>query len=487
MTSASDVTGLDDLRTLIEQGTVIDSVVHDSRHVTPGALYACLRGEHFDGHDFAADAVQLGATALLTDHRLDGIGGAPDGAGVIPQIVVDDTRLRLGPIAAEVAGHPSRALATVGITGTNGKTTTAALMAAIFEAAGLPCGVVGTLSGARTTPEAPELQAVLRGFVAEAKTAAVLEVSSHALAMHRADGTEFDAVVFTNLGHDHLDLHGTYESYFRAKALLFDPSFSNVGVVNVDDAHGRLIADTAESDRPGRAFRVVGYSLSDVSAVEVTAGDHRYVWRGRDVYVPMGGDFNVFNSLAALTTAVELGIDADIAIAGLAGVAAVPGRFEVIDTDESRRRGISVVVDYAHTPDGLERVLAAAREVVGGRGAVSVVFGCGGNRDQAKRRAMGAVAAGAADRVLITSDNPRNESPEQIIDEILGGIEPDMRGQISTQADRREAIAEAINAAAPGDIVVVAGKGHETTQEFADRTIAFDDRAVAREILEALA
>ena len=480
-----DVTGLADLRALLEQGKVIESVVHDSRLATPGSLYACLRGDHFDGHDFAVDAVRAGSIAVLVDHRLDGLD--VDGAGPVAQILVDDTRLRLGPIAAEVAGHPSRALATVGITGTNGKTTTAALLAAIFEAAGRPCGVVGTLSGPRTTPEAPELQSVLAGFVADAKTAAVLEVSSHALAMHRVDGTEFDAVVFTNLGHDHLDLHGTHEAYFRAKAKLFDPSFTGLGVVNLDDAYGRLIADASVSEQPGREFRVAGYSTSDLSAVEVSASDHRYVWRGRHVRVPMGGDFNVSNSLAALTTAVELGIDADVAVGGLVELASVPGRFEVIDTAQSRRRGISVVVDYAHTPDGLERVIAAAQAVVGVGGGVSVVFGCGGDRDRAKRPVMGRVAAAAADRVIVTSDNPRHEPPEQIIHEVLAGIETGSHADVSAIVDRREAIVQAIERATTGDVVVVAGKGHEATQEFTDHTIEFDDRAVARAILEALA
>ena len=487
MTPAADLTGVERVRTLVEQRTVTATAVHDSRLVTPGSLYACLRGEHFDGHEFAGDAVRAGATAVLTDHVLDELDRTPDDGGATPQIVVDDTRLRLGPIAAELAGHPSRALTTVGITGTNGKTTTAALMASIFEAAGRSCGVVGTLYGSRTTPEAPELQSVLSGFVADAKTAAVLEVSSHALAMHRVDGTEFDVVVFTNLGHDHLDLHGTYEAYFRAKAKLFEASFSSVGVVNLDDAHGRLIADAAPSEQPGREFRVVGYSLSELSEVEVTATEHRYVWRGRHVIVPMGGDFNVSNSLAALTTAAELGIDLDVAVAGLATAGSVPGRFEVIDTVASRRRGISVVVDYAHTPDGLERVLAAARAVVGAGGAVSVVFGCGGDRDRAKRPVMGAVAAGAADRVIVTSDNPRTEPPEQIIDEILDGIAEDSPSTITAVVDRREAIGEAIRSAVAGDVVIVAGKGHEGTQEFADRIIEFDDRAVAREFLEALA
>ena len=477
-----DVTGLADLRALLEQGKVIESVVHDSRLATPGSLYACLRGDHFDGHDFAADAVRSGAVALLVDHRLDEL----DAEGrTIAQIVVDDTRLRLGPIAAELAEHPSRSLATVGITGTNGKTTTAALMAAIFEAAGRPCGVVGTLSGPRTTPEAPELQAALAGFVADGRTAAVLEVSSHALAMHRVDGTAFDAVVFTNLGHDHLDLHGTHEAYFRAKAMLFDPSFASLGVVNLDDAYGRLLADAAASDEPGREFRIVGYSTTELSGVDVTAGAHRYVWRGHQVHVPLGGDFNVSNSLAALTAAVELGIDADVAIAGLGASAPVPGRFEVIDSVESARREIAVVVDYAHTPDGLERVIAAARSVVGPGGSVVVVFGCGGDRDRAKRPAMGRVAAAAADRVIVTSDNPRSEPPEQIIDEILSGVGPSSRGDIAVVVDRREAIRTAIEGASSGDVVVIAGKGHEATQEFADHTTDFDDRAVALEFLEA--
>ncbi len=482
MAAIHDVTGLSDLRSLVDQGIVIGSVVHDSRKVTSGSLYACLRGEHFDGHAFAGDAVRAGATAVLTDHVLDVLSAANGAVDTVPQIVVDDTRLRLGPIAAEIADHPSRTLATVGITGTNGKTTTAAVMASIFEAAGRPCGVIGTLHGARTTPEAPELQSVLSEFVASGRTAAVLEVSSHALAMHRVDGTEFDAVVFTNLGHDHLDLHGSQEEYFRAKARLFTPSFARLGIVNVDDTYGRLIADTARADGE---FRVVTYSLAEVSDVEVTATAHRYVWRGRQVEVPLGGDFNVANSLAALTTSAEVGIDPDVAVSGVANLAAVPGRFEVIATDESRRRGITVVVDYAHTPDGLSRVLDAARAVVTDAGTLTVVFGCGGNRDRAKRPEMGAVASRGADRVVITSDNPRDESPQAIIDEILGGIEPGSRADVITLIDRRAAIAEAVASAGAGDVVVIAGKGHESTQEFGDRVIEFDDRAVAREFLEA--
>ena len=482
MAPTADETGLSDLRAVIAQGVAIHSVVHDSRAVGDGSLYACLRGEHFDGHAFAADAVRAGATAVLTDHPLGALR-APATDAVVPQIVVDDTRLRLGPIAAEIAGHPSRALTTVGITGTNGKTTTAALLATILDGAGRPCGVVGTLHGTRTTPEAPELQALLQGFIDAGRTAAVLEVSSHALALHRADGTEFDAVVFTNLGHDHLDLHGSQEEYFRAKARLFSPTFSNLGVVNVDDPHGRLIADTAACEDAGREFRVVTYSRSEISDEEVTAAALRYQWRGRRVEVPMGGDFNVANSLAALTTAAELGIDLDVAIDALSTAPAVPGRFEVVESEASRRREITVVVDYAHTPDGLALVLEAARHVAG-TGALTVVFGCGGDRDRAKRPAMGAVASRHADRVVVTSDNPRTESPEQIIAEIVGGIDRDSSAEILTVTDRRDAIAEAITSARAGDVVVIAGKGHEMMQEFADTTVEFDDRAVAREVLE---
>ncbi len=226
------------------------------------------------------------------------------------------------------------------------------------------------------------------------------------------------------------------------------------------------------------------YSVTELSEVEVTAASHRYVWRGRRVEVPIGGDFNVANSLAALTTAVELGIEPDVAIDGLSTPVAVPGRFELVDTDESRRSGITVIVDYAHTPDGLERLLEAGRAIVGPTGALTVVFGCGGNRDRAKRPEMGAVASRSADRVVITSDNPRDEPPSAIIDEILGGVDRGSSAEVVAVTDRREALLDAITSARAGDVVIIAGKGHESTQEFADRTIEFDDRAVAREILE---
>jgi UDP-N-acetylmuramoyl-L-alanyl-D-glutamate--2,6-diaminopimelate ligase len=474
----ADVTGLDRAAELLDHGLIVTDVVHDSRQVGPGSVYVCLRGQTFDGHRFAADAVASGAVAIVTDHHLD---------VTVPQIVVDDTRLRVGPLAAVFAGHPSRSLLTVGITGTNGKTTTAQLLEAIFGANGWRTGVIGTLHGPRTTPEAPDLQRALRGFVDDGAHAAVLEVSSHALALHRADGTEFDAVVFTNLGRDHLDLHGSQEEYFRAKARLFSPDFAPLAVINVDDTHGRLLADTVASTEPGRELRVVPVSADQVSDVVVDASSHGYRWRGIDVVVPIGGRFNVANSLAAITTAVELGVDPQVAVDGLRSVGAVPGRFEVVRSSAAEHRGFTVIVDYAHTPDGLAEVLRSARGVADPGGSVVVVFGCGGGRDRPKRPEMGRVASELADRVVVTSDNPRGEDPEAIIGDIIEGVPSHLLHRFVIEPDRRTAIDRAIAGAQRGDVVVLAGKGHERTQEFADHTIDFDDRRVAAELLEALA
>jgi len=455
----------------------VATVTHDSRVIGADALFACLRGATFDGHDFAAGAAAAGAVALLVDHEL-----APTASGGLPQLVVDDTRRALGPLAAAIDGHPSRALTTVGITGTNGKTTTAAMTAAIFEANGWRTGVLGTLAGTRTTPEAPELQQRLSGFVSAGCAAAVLEVSSHALALHRVDGTAFDAVVFTNLGRDHLDLHGSPEAYFRAKALLFSTAFSPLAVVNVDDPHGRLLADSLAQSADAPA--VVELTRADLGEVAVSPTGHSYRWRGQRVEVPIGGDFNVANSHAALVVATELGVPLDTAIEGLRTMPPVPGRFERVEAADAR--GFTVVVDYAHTPDGLAELLLAARHAVEPSASVIVVFGCGGERDQEKRPEMAAVAAVGADRVIVTSDNPRSEDPAAIVGEIVAGVPERYRARVTSNTDRRAAIADAIGVARPGDIVVIAGKGHETTQDLGDRTIEFDDRVVARSILEDL-
>jgi UDP-N-acetylmuramoyl-L-alanyl-D-glutamate--2,6-diaminopimelate ligase len=440
-------------------------VVHDSRQVAPGVLFACLVGEHDDGHRFAESAVAAGAVALLVERELP---------VAVPQIVVDDARRALGHLAAAVHDHPSTALTTVGITGTNGKTTSAHLLAAALTGTGVEVGVLGTLSGARTTPEAPDLQRHLAGFRDAGLGAVVMEVSSHALALHRVDGTRFDVAVFTNLGRDHLDLHHSIEEYFRAKARLFTPELASMGVVNRDDPYGRLLLDVG-----GIPMRTFG--LDDAVDASATADGHRFRWRGREVIVPIGGDVNLPNSLAVLATCEALDLDLDAAVAGLASAGPVPGRFELVGADLDL--GFAVVVDYAHTPDGLDVLLASARRLAAD-GRVIVVVGCGGDRDRDKRRHMGAAAAEGADVVVITSDNPRSESPDAIIEEVLDGVAPRYRGHLVVEADRRAAIGRALDEARHGDVVVIAGKGHETTQTIGTTAHPFDDRVVAREFLE---
>jgi UDP-N-acetylmuramoyl-L-alanyl-D-glutamate--2,6-diaminopimelate ligase len=449
-----------------DPATPVTGMTHDSRLVVEGSMFACVRGEHHDGHDYASAAVAAGATALLVDHELADVG--------VGQLVVTDTRLAMGPVAAAVHGQPSAGMQVVGITGTNGKTTTTHLLAAIIRATGTATSVIGTLSGSKTTPEAPELQQRLTAARAAGDGAVVMEVSSHALAMHRVDGTHFAAAVFTNLGNDHLDLHGTIEAYFRAKARLFTPELSAVGIANGDDPHGRLLLDAAP-------IEMVPFSLADAADLVVTADHHELTWRGERLSVPLGGAFNVANTLAAATTAATLGVAPATIAAGLAAAATVPGRFERI-RPAGGGGDVAVIVDYAHTPDGLGEVIAAAKAIADGR--VTVVFGAGGDRDHPKRPRMGAVAAAAADRVVVTSDNPRSEDPAAIIDAVLSGIGPDDRARVVVEPDRAEAIELAITGAAPGDVVVVAGKGHETTQTIGARTLPFDDREVVRRILE---
>jgi UDP-N-acetylmuramoyl-L-alanyl-D-glutamate--2,6-diaminopimelate ligase len=449
-----------------DAGTVVTAMTHDSRRATPGTLYACARGEQHDGHEFAPAALAAGATALLVDHRLELDA---------PQLVVRDTRLAMGPVAAAVYGRPSEALTVVGITGTNGKTTTSHLLAAILRHAGQRTGLIGTLSGPHTTPEAPELQAQLAAFRDDGYAAVVMEASSHALALNRVDGTRFAAAVFTNLGSDHLDLHGSAQAYFRAKARLFTPELATIGVTNIDDAHGRLLRDAAP-------IPIVPFSAIDATDVEVTASTHAFTWRGERVTVGLGGSFNVMNSLAAATTGAVLGIDTATIAAGLGAAAPVPGRFEQFVAPAGDCGGVVAIVDYAHTPDGLEQVLTAARDVAPGR--VIVVFGCGGDRDRAKRPYMGAIAARFADRVVVTSDNPRSESPIAIIDDVMAGVPAEAREHVTVEPERAAAIRIAIDEAHAGDVVVVAGKGHETTQTIGDRVTEFDDRQVVRDLLE---
>jgi UDP-N-acetylmuramoyl-L-alanyl-D-glutamate--2,6-diaminopimelate ligase len=448
------------VRRVVGDGSVeVTGITHDSRRVRPGDLFCCVRGERADGHDFAPAAVAAGASALLCERDLD----LP-----VPRVVVPDTRAAMGPVADAVFGHPSRRLAVVGVTGTNGKTTTVHLLATVCEHAGMPCGVIGTLTGVRTTPEAPDLQASLAGFVDGGKRAVAMEVSSHALDLHRVDAVRFSVAVFTNLGRDHLDFHETVEAYFRAKARLFEPERSAVGVVNADDPHGRLLLEAARI--PTRPF-----SLADAADLQAGVAGSTFTWQGHGVRLRLGGLFNVTNALAAATAARELGIEAAAIAAGLSAAEPVPGRFERIDVGQP----FAVVVDYAHTPEALEQVLRAAR---GGGGRVIVVFGCGGDRDPTKRPLMGAVAARLADVAVITSDNPRHEDPMAIIADIRAGA-AEGGAEVVVEPDRRAAIATALGTARPGDVVVLAGKGHEAVQEVGGRAVPFDDRVVVRELL----
>lgn len=445
----------------------ISGIAFDSRRVSPGNLFVCLRGEHSDGHDFAPDAIASGATALLVDHPMDVASAAT-------QVVVDDTRPAMGYLSATFFDHPSATLDIVGITGTNGKTTTAHILGCSLVALGQSTGVIGTLSGAHTTPEAPELQQRLAQFLAAGCNAVAMEVSSHALALDRVLGTHFRVAVFTNLGRDHLDLHGTQERYFAAKARLFDPVLADHGVVNTDDVHGRLLVDAG-------AIPFTTFSIDDASNLMIGPFSHEYTWRGEQMRVGLGGRFNVLNSLAAATSLAVLGYTpTEIAVA-IATTTPVRGRFEPVEAGQD----FVVIVDYAHTPDALLEVLTAARDVSGDR-RVIVVFGCGGDRDHEKRPEMGRVASTHADHVVVTSDNPRSEDPFSIINDVIGGVPADYRGRIAMEPDRLDAIAIALREAGPGDVVVIAGKGHETTQTFESTVTPFDDRAVALELLETM-
>lgn len=444
----------------------ITGVVHRTDAVTPGVLFCCVPGSHVDGHDLAADAVQSGARALLVERFL---------SLDVPQIRVASVRAAMGPLAARYWDDPSRSMSVIGITGTNGKTTTVSFLRSIMVAAGRRCEVIGTLSsqpgGPPTTPDAPELQAQLAQWKADGVDVVVMEVSSHALALGRVAGIWFAATGFTMLGHDHLDFHGTVEQYFAAKALLFQPTFTDYAAVRADDPWGaRLLAESAVTTE--------GFSLDDAHEVQATPIGMTFQWRGGGVSLPLVGSHNVANALCAATIASHLDLDTETITRGLTDSGVVVGRFELVDAGQA----FTVAVDYAHTPDALETVLAAAREMADAQGGrVIVVFGCGGDKDRAKRPEMGRIAAESADVVVVTSDNPRSEEPQAIVDEILAGI-TDLTG-ITVELDRRLAIHHAARVAEDHDVVVIAGKGHETTQTFADRVIPFDDRAVVREVL----
>lgn len=444
----------------------IQAVTHDSRAVKPGTLFCCVAGELHDGHDFAAAAVEAGASALLVERRLDG----PPAVADVPQIRVDSVRATMGPAASIVYGNPSSRVLVIGVTGTNGKTSVVHMLDLVLNRLGVLTESIGTLSGARTTPEGPELQATLADAADRGIRAVVMEVSSHALALHRVDGTTFAAAVFTNLGHDHLDFHDTMASYQAAKALLFRRSFTTTSIINLDDDAGSSIAATSDTD-------VVGYQMSDAADVEIDGPVSRFVWRNQPVVLRLAGAHNIANALAVATVAEHLGHEVEDIADALCAVDAPRGRFEFVNVGQS----FHVVVDYAHKPEALAAVIQAAREVVGD-GRVTVVVGCGGDRDREKRPLMARVAAGSANSAIFTADNPRSEDPSAIIDEMLGGLGDD-RANITVELDRREAIRLALAEAGSGDLVLIAGKGHEDYQVIGDVTIPFDDRAVAAELL----
>jgi len=447
----------------------------DSRRVTPGALFVALRGAHTDGHLHARDAVARGASAVVAERVVE----VPPSATVV---LVSDARRALSRLAAAFYGDPSHTLDAIGITGTNGKTTTAHFVASILNEAGVPCGIAGTVGaefrGAHrtlenTTPLPHELHGLLAWLRDDGAKAVAMEVSSHALALGRVDDVRFRVGALTNVARDHLDFHETLEAYAAAKRRLFD--LASAAVLNAGDAYGARWADELlAAGVPVVTYGGAGATLAATS-VEVSPDETRFDAGGRHYRLRVTGRFNVSNALAALGVARLLGLDDAASVRGLLAVQRVPGRMERIAA-----QGLDVVVDYAHTPDALENALRALRET--SRGDVAVVFGCGGDRDRGKRPEMGAIAAQLADRVYVTSDNPRTEDPRRIADAIVAGI--GSREHV-LELDRRRAIERAIAEARAGDVVLIAGKGHETYQIVGDCVLPFDDAAVAREALAA--
>ena len=456
----------------------VTGLAYDSRAVTPGTLFFCVPGFRTDGHDFAPDAVARGAAALVVERPLD-LG--------VPEVRVESVRAAMAPAAARFYGDPTSELQVVGITGTNGKTTSAFLVRAVLEAAGRPCGLLGTVTSVvggserevvRTTPEAIDLQRDFREMLDAGDRACAMEVSSHALALRRADAIHWAATLFTNLSRDHLDFHADMEDYFLAKRRLFQEA-PGAAAINVDDPYGRRLAAEVPAATTFAVDRDAGWR-----ALEVETGLRGSRFRVRspagelDVRSPLPGRFNVANVLGALAATVALGVEPAVAVGALADAGRVPGRFEPVEEGQD----FAVLVDYAHTPDSLENVLAAARELTARR--LICVFGCGGDRDPGKRPLMGAVARRLADAVIVTSDNPRSEEPEAIIAQILEGTGDGVEAIV----DRRAAIERAVELAQPGDVVVIAGKGHEQGQELAGgRMVPFDDVTVTREALRGAA
>ena len=452
----------------------IRDLAYDARAVEPGSLFFCVPGERADGHDFAPQAVEAGGVALVVERALN---------VAVPQLVVESARNAMPVAADEFFGRPTEQLQVAGITGTNGKTTTAFLLYAILAAARRRPGLLGTIESRvggerrpaiRTTPEAIDLQRAFREMLDAGDRSAAVEATSHGSALGRLECVRFRALVFTNLTQDHLDFHGTLEEYFDAKRRLFTEA-RPPAAVNVGDDHGRRLADELRGRQELLTFGVANDAEIRADELELSPRGARFRAGGIELETRLRGRFNVENVLGAVAAARLLGIDDDAIAYGVKELRGVPGRFEAVDEGQP----FAVLVDYAHTPDSLENVLRTARDLAQNR--VICVFGCGGDRDRGKRPLMGRIASDLADVAIVTSDNPRSEDPDAIIAEILTGA-----GDAEVEPDRREAIARAVEAAGEGDVVVIAGKGHEQGQQFADRTIPFDDREVARDALRRL-
>jgi UDP-N-acetylmuramoyl-L-alanyl-D-glutamate--2,6-diaminopimelate ligase len=460
-----------------DPATEIRELAYRAQDVVPGALFFALRGATADGHDFASEALERGAPAVAVERELE---------LSVPQLVVPDTRTAMAQVATAFFGDPSAELEVVGVTGTSGKTTTTFLVHAILAAAGRRPGLLGTIESrvgderrpaVRTTPESVDLQRTLRDMLDAGNRSCALEATSHGAEQRRLDGVRFAALAFTNLQQDHLDFHGTMERYFEAKRQLFVRDPIPPAAVNVDDEWGRRLAGELE----GRTALVTYGFAEDADlrpdGLELSAaGGARFRAGGIEVETRLRGRFNVENALAAIALARLVGADDAAVAAGLGSVDGVPGRFEPVDEGQP----FTVVVDYSHKPDALANVLATAREL--GAGRVICVFGAGGDRDRGKRPAMGRIAADLADVAILTSDNPRSEEPEAIAAEVAAGAP----GELTVELDRQSAIAQAVELARPGDVVVIAGKGHEQGQEISGQVLPFDDREVAREALRSL-
>ena len=463
----------------------ISGISYNSATTKSGDIFICLVGEHTDGHKYASDAIEHGAVALLVERPVEGVK--------VPQIQVASTKLQIADIADRFYSSPSKGINLVGVTGTNGKTTVTHLIQKIIEENSQKCALIGTLgyklssqseyrNAKHTTPQAPELQATLRMIKdIEKIDNVVMEVSSHALEQNRVGGCRFNGAVFTNLTQDHLDYHITMENYFKAKALLFqrlqEDSFA---VINMDDDYGKRFLDVV----PGNVRK---YTYGIKNNADVMAKDVKFSLNGAEftlvynnnfypVNLHMNGMFSVYNVLAAITSSIAMGINIEVALKALQNVHGVAGRFEVVNKKPL------VIVDYAHTPDGLENVLKAAREITPENGKLICLFGCGGDRDATKRPKMGDIAQKLSDKIVITSDNPRSEDPQQIITDIIAGLKSVDPEIVTVEPDRGQAISMLKNISGNNDVVVIAGKGHEDYQILRDRTIHFDDREEARKV-----